>query len=502
MCLRRMGSVKHILNKDTERQQRLIMLMFKDDKWKSAKYISDTLSCNIKTLRQDIEYLTTTYEDILICDYSKNLGYKFFVKTGHSIQEIFLDWINHSLFFSIITDVFYQKNKDDKDYFYNTYFISETTLKRQVAIINYHLKELGISISLSQMNFKVTDEFVARIFFGNREMEKQSIYDWDDSQIQNQQYAFQIIEILEDFHHIKLTVLQKNMMAYFVLCSVIRSSGGFYLDEPNIIESPLMIHKNIQGILRSFKDPNNNMKYLTSREQINDTLRFLDKFFEKLKVTYTSKLATDISEELTQLIVDKMKTEIGVFDKTLLVKDIGYILFVKENYPYKMSYINHRGYFNSAAIQIKYPVFYQAVMDSFNQLSNDHIWLATYASELINSLFRYWNAQDYGYITSINQVKVFISTTLNENQVKLNQYIFEKSFKNKMVVIGYECQKASCNIDPTNKMLAEAELVICNHQFYQGLDNIIIVDDIIDDAKLYYINQRLNKIQTEKMTGL
>lgn len=492
--------MKHILNKDTERQQRLIMLMFKDDKWKSAKYISDTLECNIKTLRQDIEYLTTTYEDILVCEYLKNIGYKFLVKPGHSIQEIFLDWINHSLFFSIITDVFYQKNKDDEDYFYNTYFISETTLKRQVAVINYHLKELGMSLSLSKMSFKVQDEFVARMFFGNREMEKRSIYDWDDSQIENQGYAFQLIELLEDFHQIKLTALQKNMMAYFVLCSVVRSSGEFYLEEDNTIESPLVTDKNCYEVLLSFKNPISCSSYLTSKIQINDTLLFLDTFFIKLKENYTSDLAENMSEELMQRIADKMQTDVSVFDKELLVKDIGYILFVRDKYPYKMSYINHRGYFNSVAIQIKYPIFYQAVMDSFNQLSKDYAWLAHYAPELMNSLFRYWKAQDYGYITKINQVKVFISTTLNENQAKLNQYIFEKAFKNKMNIIGYEYEQTSFNSETTNPLLEEAELVICNHLFYQELDKIIVVDDIIDDAKLYSINQRLDKMRKAKLS--
>lgn len=488
--------MKHILNKDVERQQRLIMLMFRDDAWKSAKYISDTLGCNIKTLRQDIEYLTIAYDEIISCEYSKNMGYKFHLNKGHSVQEIFLDWINHSLFFLIITDVFYEKNKEDEDYFFNTYFISETTLKRQVALINYHLKELGMSLSLSKMTFKVADEFVARMFFGNREMEKRSIYDWDPEQIDNQRFSFELIELIENYYDITLTALQKNMVAYFVLCSVVRSSGDYFMGEER--ESPLMAIENCQDLLYKFTNPLSNGPYLHSRAQVNDTLVFLGMFFERLKTYYESSVARKLSNELMVSISENMKAEENVFDAESLIKDVSYVLFIKDYYPYKMSYINHRGYFNYVAIQLKYPVFFQAVLDSFSELPNEYKWFSSYAPELINSLFRYWKATDYDYITKVNQVSVYLSTTLNENQAKLNQYIFEKAFQQKINIIGYEFNQTRFTTDKTNDLLNQADLIICNHLFYSDLENVIVVDDIVDDAKLYNINKHLDSIRKKR----
>lgn len=488
----------HILNKDVERQQRLLMLMFRDDTWKSAKYISDTLDCNVKTLRQDINYLTSTYEDVITCEYSKNLGYKFHLNAGHSVQEIFLDWINHSLFFSIVTDVFYEKNQNDKDYFFDTYFISETTLKRQVSLINYHLKEFGMSLSLSKMTFKVSDEFVARLFFGNREMEKRSIYDWDPDQLDNQRLAFDLIELLEKEYNLSLTVLQKNMMAYFVLCSVIRSSGNYFMDDSR--ESKFITVEKCQNLLSQFKHPVFDRLCLNSRQQVNDTLLFLEILFNRLKTYYDSDIARDISEMLMTNISNKMKTNSAVFHKDLVIKDVAYVLFIKEYYPYKMSYINHRGYFNYVAIQLKYPVFFQAVMDSFSELSREYVWISSYKSELINSFFRYWKASDYDFIIKVNQVSVYLSTTLNENQVKLNQYLFEKMFQQKIKIIGYEYNQTHFTVKNTNELLNQADLIICNHQFYSNLTNVIVVDDIIDDAALYHINKTIDRIRTTQFS--
>ncbi|MGX4686963.1 helix-turn-helix domain-containing protein [Vagococcus sp. JNUCC 83] len=488
--------MKHILNKDVERQQRLIMLMFRDDSWKSAKYISDTLGCNIKTLRQDIDYLTSTYEEVITCEYSKNLGYKFHLNTGHSVQEIFLDWINHSLFFSILTDVFYEKNKEDDDYFFNTYFISETTLKRQVALINYHLKEFGMSLSLSKMIFKVSDEFVARLFFGNREMEKRSIYDWDTEQVDNQRLAFDLIELLEIVYDVSLTTLQKNMVAYFVLCSVIRSSGNYFLEESR--ESQLMSIENCQELLYQFKHPALGRSCLDSQNQVNDTLLFLEMLFTRLKQCYDSNVAKDISDTLMETLSSKMKTNTTVFHKDLVTKDVAYVLFIKEYYPYRMSYINHRGYFNYVAIQLKYPIFFQAVMDSFSELPKEYAWISSYSSELINSFFRYWKASDYDFITKVNQVSIYLSTTLNENQAKLNQYLFEKMFQQKINIIGYEYNQTSFTVDKTNKLLNQADVIICNHQFYSDFTNVIVVDDIINDAKLYNINKTIDSIRKKR----
>lgn len=488
--------MKHILNKDVDRQQRLLMFMFKDDTWKSAKSISDVLECNIKTLRQDMDYLTTTYDDIISCEYSKNRGYKFWVKQGHSVQEIFLDWINHSLFFSIITDVLYEKNKEDKDYFYNTYFISETTLKRQVALINYHLKELGISLSLTKMTFRVQDEFIARLFFGNREMEKRSIYDWDDRQIDNQRYAFSVIEMMEKDYSLSLTMLQKNMIAYFVLCSVIRSSNNHFMTEK--ISSQIIKKTSYYPVLYSFINPQENAPYLITDEQVEDTILFLSYLFSKLKYAYESVETHQISDLLIQQIEEKMKTDDAVFDRESLAKDIAYTLFLKDNYPYKMSYINHRGYFNAMAIQLKYPIFYDAVMTSFSKLPNEFIWINHYSLELINSIFRYWHASEYDYITKVNQVKVYISTTLNENQAKLNQYIFEKTFQQKVKVIGYEYNRTSFNTQHT-ELIDDADVIVANHLFYSTLDNVIVVNDVIDDAKLYYINNRLDTIRKSQI---
>lgn len=488
--------MRHILNKDVERQQDLLVLMFKDDKWKSTKDISDELGCNIKTLRQDIDYLTNEYPEIITCEYSKNLGYKFHVQNGHSIQEIYLEWIKHSLFFSIITDVFYQKNKDDDDYFYNTYFISETTLKRQVALINYHLKELGMSLSLSKMTFKVKDEFVARMFFGNREMEKRSIYDWPLEQVENQGLAFLVIDRLQEHYQIELTLLQKNMIAYFVLCSVVRSSGDFYMASDE--DSRLMEDEQLQSYLYEIINPVTQTPYLTSRIQVNDTLIFLSELFLELKEQYNSLLAHDIGKEIMSKLSHKMNAPIDVFEKELVIKDIAYVLFSKKKYPYKTSYISHRGYFNSHAIFLKYPIFYRCVQETFAELPTDYQFISLASVELINSLFRYWKAEEYDYITKINQVKLYISTTLNENQAKMIQYIFEKAFSNKIDVIGYEYEKTRFNRDETNPLIQEADLVICNHLYYSDLTNVMSVDDIIDDATLYQMNQRLDDIRKQK----
>ena len=488
--------MKHILNKDVERQQNLLLLMFKDNDWKTTKDISEALECNIKTLRQDIDYLTTEYDEIISCEYSKSLGYKFHIQNGHSIQEIFLDWIKHSLFFSIITDVLYEKNKGDADYFYNTYFISETTLKRQVALINYHLKEVGMSLSLTKMTFKVTDEFVARLFFGNREMEKRSIYDWDEEHMDNQALSFLIIDRLEEHFKIELTFLQKNMVAYFVLCSVIRSSGDYFLGDDS--ENILMEDAELQNYLYDVINPLTNKPYLTCRAQINDTLHFLEQLFILLKKHYSSPKAKTIATQLTSKIAEKMNAPAHVFNQELVVKDIAYVLFVREKYPYTMSYINHRGYFNSEAIRHKYPVFYRAVMQAFEELPEEHRFMAHYSTELINSLFRYWLVDDYDYITQINQVNIFISTTLDANQAKMIQYIFEKAFNNKINVIGYEYGKTGFNSDKENPLFKKADLIICNHLFYKQLPNVMVVDDIIDDAKLLNINHRLDTIRLSK----
>lgn len=94
--------MESILNKSTKRQQKLILYIAKNYKWLTAQELSDYLGCNIKTVRQDIMDLEEEYSDILSIEYSKQRGYRFHTIDGRNILEIYLKWIQESLFFFYI----------------------------------------------------------------------------------------------------------------------------------------------------------------------------------------------------------------------------------------------------------------------------------------------------------------------------------------------------------------------------------------------------------------
>lgn len=113
---------------------------------------------------------------------------------------------------------------DSIDYFYNTYFISETTLKRQLSLINRTLKDIGISISVSTGKMTVKDEKLLRFFYSLLSIEKRSIYEWTDINI-DQQALFSIIERCESYFDLSLNIVQKNIffILYLYICHKIQS---------------------------------------------------------------------------------------------------------------------------------------------------------------------------------------------------------------------------------------------------------------------------------------
>lgn len=488
--------MESILSKSTERQRQLILYIGRNYKWTTAQELADYLGCNIKTVRQDIIDLEENYADILSIEYSKQQGYRFHTMDGRNILEIYLKWIQESLFFSILSDCFFEKN-ETIDYFYDTYFISETTLKRQLSLINRTLKKIGISISISTGKMKVKDEKVLRFFYSLFSIEKRSIYEWTDINM-DQESLFSIIEKCEEYFDLSLSIVQKNIFSFFIYISVTRSGQNNFIQTP--VTVPNDFDNQLEKSLKSLKNSDSLDVFLTDDVQYKDNLKFIYHIFSQLATHYHSEETELVTKQFIQLIVKKMQVSETVLDFTGIKKEMAYVTFMNEEYPYRMNLVSLRSELNAKSIQSQYPIFHDIVSESIEELSNKAPWLVFYKTILISRVFRYWDYREFESLSKIRPVYVAVSTTLEKNHADILVYMLKQTFQTKIDIIFIEYQKTLFNSKDNHKQLEEADLVITNHMFYEELDNVIIVDDVIETYRLEEIKQSIDSILLKNTT--
>ncbi|MGX6970821.1 helix-turn-helix domain-containing protein [Vagococcus bubulae] len=479
-----------ILNKSTERQRQLILFIARNYEWTSAQDLADYLGCNIKTVRQDINYLEENYSDIVAVEYSKQLGYKFYTMDGRNVLEIYLSWIQESLFFSILSDCFFGKNTS-LDYFYDTYFISETTLKRQMSLINRTLKKLGISVSSSTGKLKVKDERILRFFYALFSIEKRSIYEWTDIDMAQKQ-LFDIIDRCEHYFDIALSIIQKNIFSFFIYISVTRSSQNHFLETETTV--PSEFEQEVSHALKTLKHESTFDVFLTEEAQYRDSLQFIYLLFSELAHNYHSKEVEELTTQFVSSISNKMKVEENVLDYQGIKKELAYVSFMNQAYPHQINLVSLRSELNAKSIKMQYPIFYDVVSQSLKELEKTNPWLHFYEFLLISRVFRYWDYRAFESLTKIRPVSMVISTTLEKNHAEILHYILKQTFQTKIDIVGLEYEKTLFNSKETMDSLKKVDIVITNHLFYHELDNVIIVDDVIEGYRLEMIKRSIDRI--------
>ncbi|UUV98617.1 helix-turn-helix domain containing protein [Vagococcus luciliae] len=479
-----------ILNKSTERQRQLILFIARNYEWVTAQELADYLDCNIKTVRQDISYLEENYADIITVEYSKQLGYRFYTMDGRNVLEIYLNWSQESLFFSILSDCFFGKNTS-LDYFYDTYFISETTLKRQMSLINRTLKKLGISVSSSTGQLKVKDERILRFFYALFIIEKQSIYEWKDMDM-NQKILFDIIGICEQYFNINLSNIQKNIFSFFIYTSVIRSSQDKFLDFVTAIPSDF--EQIVSQSLKILKHESTFDVFLTSEAHYRDSLQFVYVLFSQLADHYHSQEVEGLTTHFIFSISSKMKVDEKVLDYQGIKKELAYVSFMNDVYPYQLNLVSLRSELNAKSIKLQYPIFYDIVSQSLKELEINTPWIRFYKPLLISRAFRYWDYKEFESLTKIKPVSIVVSTTLEKNHAEILSYILKQTFQAKIRIVGLEYEKTLFNSKETRDSLNKVDIVITNHLFYHDLDNVIIVDDVIENNRLEAIKRLIDGI--------
>jgi len=486
----------NILSKSTERQRKLIVYISQNSEWTTAQELADYLECNIKTVRQDVANLEENFSDIVTVEHSKQLGYKFHTVDGRNVLEIYLEWIKDSLFFSILTDCFAEKNTS-LDYFYDTYFISETTLKRQLSIINRTLKKVGISISVSTGKMKVKDERLLRYFFALFSLEKRAIYEWSDIDM-DQEHLFEMLELCEEYFDISLSIVQKNIFSFFLYISITRSSQNHFLNSE--LSVPRRFNDLLEGSIKNVKRMSTLDVFLTSKEQYSDSITFIYQLFADLTNEYRSKEVQELTYEFLSFILDKMKVDKDVVEFDGLRKEMAYVSFMNKTYPKSMKLISLRSELNAKSIKSQYPLFYDITQQSLASVAQKAPWLSSYENILISRTFRYWDYRAFESISKIKSVTVFVSTSLEKNHADILCYILKRKFQTKITIIGSEYGKSLFNSQTPSKALKEADLVITNHLFYRGMDKVVVVDDVIENSRLERIKQRIDNQLIENMS--
>ena len=491
-----MKIMETILSKSTERQRRLLIYISRNYHWITAQELAEYLDCNIKTVRQDIAFLEENYSDILTVEYSKQFGYRFHTVDGRNLLEIYLEWIKESLFFSILSDCFAEKNTS-LDYFYDTYFISETTLKRQLTLINRTLKNIGVSISVSTGKLKVKDERLLRYFYALFSLEKRSIYEWTDIDM-DQEKLFRLIALCENYFDMSLSIVQKNIFSYFVYISITRSSQNNLWSEE--IDVPNDFHELLQTELLSVKSVETLDAFLTEDAQYRDSVKYIYFIFDALSTEYRSTKVSEMTHQLISLISSKMKVEIDVIDFDGLKKEMAYVSFMNQTYASPVKLVSLRSELNAKSIKSQYAIFYDVALQSIKELEKSYPWLEFYENLLISRAFRYWDYKEFESISKIKSVSVYVSTTLEKNHADILSHLLKKIFQTKIEIIGSEYGKTVFNSRIPNALFEEADLVVTNHLFYQGNDKVLIVDDVIENARLESIKQSIDEILFENMS--
>ena len=195
-----------------------------------------------------------------------------------------------------------------------------------------------------------------------------------------------------------------------------------------------------------------------------------------------------------------MKVEIDVIDFDGLNKEMAYVSFMNKTYPNRVSLVSLRRELNAKSIQSQYPIFYDIALQSIKELEKSYPWLEFYENLLISRAFRYWDYKEFESISKIKSVSVYVSTTLEKNHANILCYILKRIFQTKITIIGSEYGKTVFNSQVQSKQFEKADLVVSNHLFYQGNPKVLIVDDVIENARLETIKQSIDKILFENMS--
>lgn len=466
--------MKNILSKETERRQKLLFIFMEDTDWISSATLASKLNCNIKTLRNDIEYFQETFEDIIKIEYSKKLGYRMFEHKNKTVMDIFLIWIQDSSFFAILSDVFYERNSSI-DYFYDTYFISEATLKRIIFFINSVINPMGMSLSYKNPQITAKDEIILRLFYLHIGMEQRSIYNsWLSI---DQEKVFQILDVCTQWFGIKIPILQKNALAYYVFISIVRAKKSHFLSIEKDI--PKDFYQSLEENLLSttFLD-NQTLDGTTEQEKIADVVLSMYHLMEILQQSYANELSYKTAKELTSYIVKDMDLQIDKPSILGIAKSIAYFDMLHQLYPFATYFINHRSYFAVLPIKKEFSSFYHSYTDSIQQIRQKVPWIAKYSDEILSSTFIHWKNLQQMMIKQRGAVKIFISTTLGKDHIDLLTFFLEHNFNPIINIIGFEYAKTNYKQKRPYYLINLADLIITNHDSEFNSDNLIIINDI------------------------
>lgn len=492
--LKRRHKVKNILSKETERRQKLLFIFMEEIDWISSANLVTKLNCNIKTLRSDIEYFQETFDDIIKIEYSKKLGYRMFEHKNKTIMDIFLLWIQDSSFFAILSDVFYERNASI-DYFYDTYFISEATLKRIIFFINSIINPMGMSLSYKNPQITAKDEVVLRLFYLHIGMEQRSIYNsWLSIE---QEKVFQLLDICTQWFGIKIPILQKNALAYYVFVSIVRAKQSHFLSIEKDIPKDFYhaLEENLSSI--TFLD-NQTLNAETEQEKIADVILSMYHLMETLQKSYANELSYQTAKELTSYIVKDMNLQIDKQSVLGIAQSIAYFDMLHQLYPFATYFINHRSYFSVLPIKKEFLPFYQSYMEAIHKINKKVPWLANYSDEILNSTFIRWDNLQQMMIKQRGAIKIFISTTLGKDHIKLLTFFLEHNFNPLINIIGFEYAKTNYKQKRPYYLINSADLIITNYDSEFNTDNLIIINDIPTSRNLDTIRREIMQFRKLK----
>lgn len=160
-----MNDLSHslLVDKSIKRKVTTVTMLLETTTPIPVETIAHYLGVTIKTAHQDIEYLTERFKnDITLLSYNNNLAL-FKKSTNLALTECLHELIQDNPLFYVVESIFNGKRYTILD-FADKLFISESTFKKQMTLLNEVLKQYGLTLSNNPVDI-IGSEVNLRYFY-------------------------------------------------------------------------------------------------------------------------------------------------------------------------------------------------------------------------------------------------------------------------------------------------------------------------------------------------
>ena len=485
-----------ILNTDLNRKRNLLLLFdHYENEWISLSEIKKKQNCSTKTIKTDINYFESEWNQVLTFIYSEKKGYKLEIEENHSLLEVFQSFANESLFFSILEECLYERSESNMDYIVEKYFVSESTVKRTIKEINLYLSDIGGYVDYYKANLTTTNEQRIRIMFTIVLLEKHNFYDWP-FEIE-QEKLFDLSKKIEKELGIKLSNKHRNVAAYFMTVCIIRCQRNHHVEE-----EPYFSHQHYREAEQLIREE---APIKLTDIEVKDLTLSLFIFFGKLKMKSNDGKSQKFVKSLVESILNLFYLKVDCIDNeyikksglTNLLVSLNFYRTLLDLYPYKLHQICGRDMFNVIPLQQQFPRICLEIVKTINNQDEELRKLITYIEQIITTVFVDWEDLVPISINHSKKIKISIITNLDHGTLSYIKNILTNAFRESLE-INYTVHSFNQYQKIDEQKISNSDLTIVTFNTEKFSNQTIYVNDVLTYRDFLHIQSAINQYSVEE----